>query len=341
VAPQIRVSDMAVKKYRKQIKIGSGSGAVRESASFATAREASEWYTRRKAELMGRKKGVVTTRHTLRDALRRYADEVAPTHKGERWEQVRLAAFESHAALPVSLPLAEVTPLHLTRWKDERLRVVGAGSVLREISLLGSVFAACVRDWYWLESSPLSAVRKPAQPRPINRVLSWREIRAMLRALGYRRGRRPQAMKELVAYAMLIALRTGMRAGEITGLQWARWHGSWVTLADTKNGSSRDVPLSPKARAIVERLRGLDDEAVLPITSASLDALFRKARAAAGLEGFTFHTTRHTAATWIGRTVGQLGRLSFPEFCVMFGWRDPKNAFIYVNPRAADLAGRV
>ena len=68
---------------------------------------------------------------------------------------------------------------------------------------------------------------------------------------------------------------------------------------------------------------------------------FRKARDRAGLAGFTFHDARHTAATRIGATVGQPGRLTFPEFCKVFGWRDPKHALIYVNPTAATLAEKM
>jgi integrase len=332
---------MATKRIRKQVKVGTGPTAIRESAYFDTQREANEWYTRRRAELMTRKKGVTNVKHTLGEALRRYAKEVAPTHKGARWEKVRLATFEAHPAMPITLALKDITPAHITRWKDARLKVVGAGSVRRELSLLGSVFASCIKDWYWLDSSPLGAVRRPTAPPAVHRVMSKKEIKGMLRSLGYRWGKEPTGMKQLAAYAMLIALRTGMRAGEITGLTWQRHHGTWVTLAETKNGSSRDVPLSIKARRLFKHLAGIDDELVVPISSASLDVLFRKARADAGLSGFTFHTTRHTSATWIGRTVGQPGRLSFVEFCATFGWRDPKNAFIYVNPSAADLSSKI
>jgi len=37
--------------------------------------------------------------YTLRQAQRRYADEVSPTKRGERWEQIRLAAFEGYRLL--------------------------------------------------------------------------------------------------------------------------------------------------------------------------------------------------------------------------------------------------
>ncbi len=90
-----------------------------------------------------------------------------------------------------------------------------------------------------------------------------------------------------------------------------------------------------------ECLHGLDEERPLPVTVQVLDATFRRARDGAGLSGFTFHASRHTAATWIGATVGQPGRLSFPEFVRVFGWRDPRNAMVYVNTRAEALARKI
>lgn len=226
-------------------------------------------------------------------------------------------------------------------WRDSRLAKVSPASVQREMGLMGSVLGYARRDWQWIESSPLADVRRPAQAAHRERIISWAETRAILRALGHRVGKRPTSMMGQVAMVFLLALRTGMRAGEIVGLEWGRVRASWVELPTTKNGTARSVPMPPKAVRVVDRLRGIDDERVVLVDSAALDALFRKARQTAGLEGFTFHDSRHTAATRIGRTVGQPGRLSFPEFCRVFGWRDPKNALIYVNPSAADLANRM
>lgn len=144
-----------------------------------------------------------------------------------------------------------------------------------------------------------------------------------------------------MALALLLALRTGMRAGELTGMRWARIAERSVRLPETKNGAARDVPLSRKAARLVTRARGLDDVLVLPVGAQTLDALFRRARDAAGVEGLRWHDTRHTAATRIGATVGQPGRLSFPEFVAMFGWRDPRNAMVYVNPSADALAAKL
>lgn len=320
--------------YRVQIYVKG----KRDSRVFSSKREATLWAERRTLEMRAEKQGTLGSIKTLADALRKYADEVSPLHKGEKWERVRLSAFES--SLPVTLPLASVTAAHLKAWKAQRLQTVSAGSVLREMSLLSSVFTHARREWAWISDSPLADVSRPSQPRHRERIITRQETRIMLRALNHRQGR-AQSMQQLAAIAFLLALRTGMRAGEIVGMAWGNYHGKWVTLPDTKNGTSRDVPLSRKASMLIERLRGLDDERVLPIAGQTLDALFRRARDKAGLSGFTFHDARHTAATRIGATVGQPGRLSFPEFCKCFGWRDPKYALVYCNPSAASLSAKL
>ncbi len=55
--------------------------------------------------------------------------------------------FEHDDYLPTTLPIASVTTTHLNRWKSERLKAVSAGSVLREVSLLGSFFTHARKEW--------------------------------------------------------------------------------------------------------------------------------------------------------------------------------------------------
>jgi len=143
-----------------------------------------------------------------------------------------------------------------------------------------------------------------------------------------------QQLNPLHAHAVacfLLALRTGMRAGELTGLEWNRVFDNYCRLPVTKT-TPRDVPLSKKALRIIARMRGFDDDLVFGLKSQTLDALFRRARDKAGLSGFVFHDSRHTAATNIAKKVDVL------TLCKIFGWSDPKQALVYYNPKAADLA---
>ncbi|MDR0273886.1 MAG: site-specific integrase [Burkholderiaceae bacterium] len=320
-----------------QFKVGD----VRESATFATRREADEWQARRKLEL----KAIANQRggevKTLGDALNKFREEVSPMHKSGRWEAICISHMLRHPDLPCAQPLARLLPDHLIRWRDARLKSVSAGAVLREMSVLGSVLSHAVKEWRWIARSQLADVRRPPEPKHRERVISRAEIKAMLRQLGYHPGKPPLTLTAQVGYAFMLALRTGMRASEITGLTWDRVHPKWVTLPVTKNGDARDVPLSRKSARLIEKLRSVDERVVFLVNSGTRDALFRKARQQAGQGGFTFHDARHTAATRIGATVGQPGKLSFPEFCRVFGWRDPRHALVYVNPSAQALADKL
>ncbi|UYP52475.1 tyrosine-type recombinase/integrase [Neisseria gonorrhoeae] len=60
-----------------------------------------------------------------------------------------------------------------------------------------------------------------------------------------------------VAVAVLFAIETAMRAGEIWYLKWAdvNMRRRIAHLPITKNGDSRDVPLSLRAAELIEQLR--------------------------------------------------------------------------------------
>jgi integrase len=65
----------------------------------------------------------------------------------------------------------------------------------------------------------------------------------------------------------------------------------------TKNGSSRDVPLSSRARDILSDLpRGLP-EVVFPIHFEALKGLWKRACKRADIEDLHFHDLRHEATT--------------------------------------------
>ena len=99
-----------------------------------------------------------------------------------------------------------------------------------------------------------------------------------------------------------------MRAGEILSLTPADvdLHARVAHLSDSKNGDARDVPLSRAAVRLFGWWRGWD------VTNASRDALFRKARVAAGLDGFTFHDSRGEALTRLSSKLDpfELARMS-------------------------------
>lgn len=317
--------------WRVQLEIKG----VRDSFTAPTKREADAWAAMRATEIRALATGKAGTVKTLLDALRRYAEEVSPTKRGELKEIIRLKAFERQA-LPLRKKVGEVTTADLAAWRDSRLAVNARGSVLRDMTLLGHVFEVARREWQWIPANPMKDVRRPAEPDHRERIIAPREIRGMLRALGHSCGP-VRTVSQAVAMAFLLALSTGMRAGEVAGLTWDCVRADHVRLLKTKNGTARDVSMSTVGRRIVERMRGWDDALVFGLKSQTLDALFRRARDRAGLAGFTFHDARHTAATRLAMS----RRVDVLELCRVMGWKNPKQAMVYFNATASQIAAEL
>ena len=160
----------------------------------------------------------------------------------------------------------------------------------------------------------------------------------MLRGCGYSPQKRITDMSQSIAVCFLLALRTGMRAGDLTGLKWVNIQPRYAVIeidkVGRKKGVGRNVPLSKKSVRILEKMRGFDTQSVFSLKPQTLDARFRAIRERQGLSGFTFHDSRHLAATWIGLS----GKLSLMQMTKMFGWTDPKMAMRYFNPSASSIA---
>lgn len=159
-----------------------------------------------------------------------------------------------------------------------------------------------------------------------------------MHTLGYSRETPPETISSRVGAAYLFAIETGMRAGEICSLEWRYVNERHVHLPRTKNGHVRDVPLSVEARRIIEQLRSLtgDEETVFRVSTASLDALFRKAKRLALIEDLHFHDTRREALTRLSKVfdVMELARIS--------GHRDLRVLQnVYYAPSVKDLADKL
>ncbi len=323
--------------YRAQIYVRG----VRESGTFKTKRDAEAWAARRQSELLESADKPASGRRTLRDALTRYRDEIVPTKRGRRWEHVRIEAFLNpitHPFLPRDVVLSKLGPESFAAWRDWRMTRVQAGTVIRELSLMSSVLTAARREWRWMEDNPLSDLRRPREPDHREVLISPSQVRAMLRALGWTPAGKVRQVRQAVACCFLFALRTGMRAGEVSGLTWKRVH-RYHCATPHKTGrtaeSLRDVPLSRQARRVIAQMEGWDETLVFGVGRGTLDALFRKYRQRAGLDGFTFHDSRHTAATMLSR------KLDVLTLCKMFGWKNTSQALVYFNPKASDIAKRL
>jgi integrase len=322
--------------YRAQVRV---KGYPAQTATFSTKTAAKAWAkTTEVAIAEGRHFGTVEAkRHTLADVVDRYVREVLP---GRRYAGRRKAHLEWWKAKLGAFALAELTPARIAEARDSLLGGAtkrgprGPATVVRYMAALSHALSVAVKEWGWLEDSPMRKVRRPTEPRGRVRFLSDAERARLLEAC--KASRNPALCPVVV-----LALATGMRRGEILGLKWAAGADARdmedaefsgyadvvqgrMTLYQTKNGERRVVPLVGHAREVLRdwgKVRRLDTGWVFPgkpkparvkgtptakeqnpqnpqnPRPVDLRAAFERAVARAKLEDFHFHDTRHDAAS--------------------------------------------
>jgi integrase len=209
--------------------------------------------------------------------------------------------------------------------------------VQRDWNLLSHAFNIAINEWGWITENPLKKITRPRTPPSRDRRFVDDEIERLLMALGYDCNEPPATITARVGAAMLFAIETAMRAGEIVSLTWNHVDtGTRVAhLPKTKNGFSRDVPLSQEAVRIINQVRVDDTESVFNLRSDQVDALFRKAKSRALITDLHFHDTRAEAITRLSKKVDilTLARIS--------GHRDLRKLQIYYRESAAEIAKRL
>lgn len=295
----------------------------RASKTFDTKSRAVAW-AHDKEQQLDDPAHYADTRHRISDLFDRYAKEVSPHKKGERWEVLRLNAFKRTAL--ADLLVSDVSAKDISRFRDDRLKSVAPGTVNRELTLLSSVFSIALKDWEWCRTNPVRGVSRPKNPPPRDRRISQDEIDRVLLCLGY--SGEVETKQQQVAVMFLIALETAMRLGEIIGISEADLKPRYAILRDTKNNDTRHVPLSTKA---VELLK----HAPFTVTRDTASTLFRRAVKNANIENLTFHDSRHEAITRLAR------KLDVLDLARMIGHRDPRSLMIYYNPTADEIADRL
>lgn len=306
----------------------------RETASFTTKAEAQRWAHQIEEEILAESRGEVPNK-PFSAILARYRDEISPTKKGERWETIRLNMLIKDELARVALP--DLDAAAVAAWRDRRLKEVSPASVQREWNLLSAAITVAVREWGWLRDNPLKQIRRPPTTKARTRRIADDELRRLLMALGFELGYQPKTVSGHVGAALAFAVETAMRAGEIAGLEWANVNLDRRTafLPETKNGESRMVPLSTTAIEIIKPF-SRDRQTVFGISTAQIDALFRKARSRCQIADLHFHDSRREALSRLS------AKLNPFELAKVSGHKDLKILLnTYYQADAEGLAAKI
>lgn len=248
---------------------------------------------------------VLAERTTFKEVVERYIKEVTPTMRSLIEDTFRLKKLSKHPLCKLSM--AALTPTRIAEYRDERLKTVTSGTVIRELSYLSSIINHSRREWGINIINPVQLVKKPASPPGRCRVLNEAELVRLLDSVKPT-GRRSVWMLPIIEFT----LATAMRRGELLRLRWPDidFEKQTAHLEITKNGDSRTVPLSKSAIQILHSLPRSIDGRVFPVNAPALAAAFIKAAKRADITDFHFHDLRHMAITRLAEKLPNLIELS-------------------------------
>lgn len=270
-------------------------------------------------------------RNTLGDLIGRYLADVTPSMKGASEDTTRLKAMMRRPIAQWSM--ANLSAARIAAYRDERLKEVSGGTVIRELAYLSAIINHARREWGINVPNPVQMVRKPQSPQARSRVLTDDEVAKLLQALEPA-GRRNHWTKPIVQ----LALATAMRRGELLSLRWEHvdLNGRTAFLPDTKNGDSRNVPLSTAAVQVLAGLPRHISGLVFPVKAFTVDAAFKRGLRRANLVGIRFHDLRRTAITRMAEKLPNV-----IELAAVSGHKSLMVLKRYYRPTASELAQKL
>lgn len=340
-------------------------GEAAQSKTFARQVDAEKWARDIENKMdrgifVDRKEAEKTTLHM---ALERYKREITPGKKGKTQEGYRISALLEN---PLAVrTMANIRSTDMAAYRDAELaRGLASSTVMKSLALLSHLFETASKEWGIEVDNPVKKISKPKIENARSRRLCADEWSYLLAALDdpgdavkvADGDRRNEWTPKIVRWAV----ETAMRQGEILALEWQHIDlspkGASAHLPNTKNGTSRTVPLSTSAVALltdsgnVARLR---KGKVFPTTASALKQSFTRAVARGRrlyqadcnktgrepengfLEDLTFHDLRHEATSRIAT------RMQLHELMYITGHKDARMLSRYYHPRVEDLAKKM
>lgn len=301
-----------------------------KAQSFHCKSQAKRWAYKLETALEAGQYGkLCPSKITLFDLLTRYLREVTPQKRGKAPEARRLNRLLKDS---ISLyRLNELSPHRLAEFRDRRL-TDGIRACQYDLVIIRHCINLAINEWeLMLDKNPADMVKKPSSSPPRERRLSNEELQALINASS-------QTRNTNVLPVILFAIETGMRRGEILGLEWQLidLNKRTALLPLTKNGSSREVPLSSKAIGILSSQSKRDAPRPFPINSNAFRLAWDRLRVRANVSDLKFHDLRHEAISRFFEA-----GLSLMEVATISGHKDPKMLFRYTHLKAEDIVRKL
>jgi integrase len=212
-------------------------------------------------------------------------------HRIRPTTMIRINSIVDNLIFLLPTQLKEISKAKVADLISSRSQEVAPATVQKEVAVLKHALRLAV-EWELIHSNPAERARVPRLPEGRTRYLSPTELKGALAAA-------PSWMRPPIALASF----TGMRRGEILALRWkdVDLDGRRIFLHDTKNGSLRVLALNGLAAALLRSLPGGNPaDLVLPdVDGPRLSVYTKRLFASLNIENASFHSLRHTAASWM------------------------------------------
>ncbi|AXC09635.1 Integrase [Acidisarcina polymorpha] len=216
----------------------------------------------------------------------------------------------------------DITKRIVSEFISERSTEVAAGTVTKEMSVLKHALKLAV-EWELLHENPALGAKLPRIPEGRTRYLTPLELKMALEAA-------PEWMRAPIAMAAF----TGMRRGELLSLRWIDVDipNRRLYLRETKNGSLRVLVLNELAALVLMSLPvGQPSGPVFgDVDAHKLTVYTRRLFGAVGIQDASFHSLRHTHASWLAmegvnlHTIGQMLGHRTPRMTTRYAHLSPE-----------------
>lgn len=306
-------------------------GYPTQTKTFTKEADAKRWATIIESEM---ERGVFVSRSEaestlIKDILQRFNNEVLPTKRSQQSDQSRIKTLVEAFG---DYRLSSLTPTQIAQFRDKRMKIVSAQSVIHELSLLNRVLKTASLDWGITMPGglPTAQVRKPVKPRGRDRRVTKEEIEAIVAA---------SESNELRAI-VTIAVESGMRRNELASLTWDEIDIKKQTahLPKTKTDVPRTVPLSKTAVKALKSLGIKKEGKVFALQAESMSQAFERACEPhrANIVGVRFHDLRHEATSRLFEK-----GLNVMEVAAVTGHKTLDMLKRYTHLRAEDIAKKL
>ncbi|OTG82183.1 tyrosine-type recombinase/integrase [Acinetobacter sp. ANC 4648] len=271
----------------------------RYSATRDTAKECEHWASIKLLEL---KTGKVDLEQGIKPPypFRKLCDKYYQEH-GRHMRSARTIMFKIKNLDRIAPNIADKSiydfkPTDIALWRNDRKKVVKVATLRNEHAIYSAVFTYAMKELFLIESNVWHTVTMPSKEKSRNQRITPEQQELLLKSLDWDGATTPENSKHFVAWAFLFAIETAMRQGEILAMRRADLKDGFVHLPITKNGESRNVPLSKEAKRLLSLLP-VDSDELVPIDKVMCCGTWVRAKKRVNLPQINFHDSRHEAIT--------------------------------------------